>query len=190
MKALFFAVTSLLLVCICRGAVPDQASTEFIQQVELIHFSHTDYGFTDHPAVCRDMQRRYLDIALEAAEAASRAPDGARFKWTAETTVAVNDWWQSAAPARREQLLQAIRTGQIEVTALPFNNTPFLNRAQWQTMVRWLPEEIHKVLPRKRPCRMTSMAFLEQAPKSCSTVGCGIFLPESIVTAAALRCRV
>ena len=147
MKALFFAVTSLLLVCICRGAVPDQASTEFIQQVELIHFSHTDYGFTDHPAVCRDMQRRYLDIALEAAEASSRAPDGARFKWTAETTVAVNDWWQSAAPARREQLLQAIRTGQIEVTALPFNNTPFLNRAQWQTMVRWLPEEIHKVLP-------------------------------------------
>ena len=32
---------------------------EHVRQLDLIHFSHTDYGFTDHPAVCREMQRRY-----------------------------------------------------------------------------------------------------------------------------------
>ncbi len=104
-----------------------------IRQLDLVHFSHTDYGFTDHPAVCRDMQRRYLDIALDTALATRHLPEAARFHWTAETTVAVGEWWQAAAPARRKQFLQAIRAGQIEVTALPLNATPFLDRNQSQS---------------------------------------------------------
>ena len=115
---------------------------EHIRQLDLVHFSHTDYGFTDHPAVCRDMQRRYLDIALDTALATRRLPEEARFHWTAETTVAVGEWWQAATPARRKQFLQAIRAGQIEVTALPLNATPFLDRNQWQVMAHWLPEDL------------------------------------------------
>jgi hypothetical protein len=132
-----------------RGAAAEAAaveSPEFVRQLDLIHFSHTDYGFTDHPAVCRDMQRRYLDIALDAALATQDLPEEARFRWTAETTVAVDDWWQAAVPARREQFLQAVRAGQLEVTALPFNNTPFLNRDQWQLMTHWLPEDLWQQL--------------------------------------------
>jgi hypothetical protein len=125
-------------------AVPNSA--EFVQQLDLIHFSHTDYGFTDHPAVCRDLQRRYLDLALDTAQATRHLPDDARFRWTAETTVAVNDWWQAASPARRKEFLKAVRDGQIEVAALPFNNTPFLSRDQWQTMTHWLPEDLWKAL--------------------------------------------
>jgi hypothetical protein len=120
------------------------ARPEFVKQLDLIHFSHTDYGFTDHPAVCRDMQRRYLDIALDTALATRTLPEEARFRWSAETTVAVNDWWQAATPARRKAFLKAVRTGQMEVTALPFNNTPFLSRDQWHVMPRWLPEELWK----------------------------------------------
>lgn len=115
---------------------------QYVQQLDLIHFSHTDYGFTDHPAVCRDMQRRYLDIAVDTALATRELPDAARFRWTAETTVAVDDWWQAASPERREQFLEAVRAGQLEVTALPLNNTPFLSRDQWQVMMHWLPEQL------------------------------------------------
>ncbi len=122
------------------------AALQFIRQVDLIHFSHTDFGFTDHPAVCRDMQRRYLDVALDAVRASTNAPEGARFKWTAETTVAVDDWWRTAEAARRAEFLQAVRAGRIEVTALPFNNTPFLDRAQWRMMTRWLPDELWRDL--------------------------------------------
>ena len=132
-----------LSACLWFSAAAAPASApQFIQQVDLIHFAHTDYGFTDHPAVCRDMQRRYLDIALDAARASANAPEGARFKWTAETTIAVNDWWQAASADRREQFLQAVRAGQIEVSALPLNNTPFLNHDQWHTMTHWLPEDL------------------------------------------------
>jgi len=122
------------------------APPQYIQQLDLIHFSHTDYGFTDHPAVCRDMQRRYLDLALDAALATADAPEGERFKWTAETTIAVEDWWTVARPERREEFLRMVRAGQLEVSALPLNNTPFLDAAQWHTMTHWLPEELWRQL--------------------------------------------
>ncbi len=142
MKALISALLGLAMTDRMAAAEATPPAPQFIQQVDLIHFSHTDYGFTDHPAVCRDMQRRYLDLALDAAQATANAPAGARFKWTAETTIAVNDWWQAASATRREEFLQAAQAGQLEVSALPFNNTPFLDQAQWQTMTHWLPEDL------------------------------------------------
>lgn len=142
---------SLLSILVCglwcaalwsAGAESEPGAPEHVKQMDLIHFSHTDYGFTDHPAVCRDMQVRYLDVALDAAIATRHLPAEARFRWTAETTIAVNDWWQQAGPERREEFLAAVRAGQMEVTALPFNNTPFLSAEQWRTMIHWLPEEL------------------------------------------------
>lgn len=133
---------AVLLVSGSRASESPPGAPEYVKQLDLVHFSHTDYGFTDHPAVCRDMQVRYLDIALDAARATRNLPEAARFRWTAETTVAVNDWWQAASPARRAQLLEALRAGQIEITALPFNNTPYLNRDQWEVMMRWLPDAL------------------------------------------------
>ncbi len=123
------------------GSAGGAEAPEHVRQIDLIHFSHTDYGFTDHPAVCRDLQRRYLDIALDAVRATRERAEEARFRWTAETTVAVADWWAAAGTERREQFLEAVREGQLEVTALPLNVTPFLDGAQWEAMMRWLPED-------------------------------------------------
>lgn len=145
-----WSTQALVLLLASAGVGAETVGSEepaFVKQLDLIHFSHTDYGFTDHPAVCRELQRRYLDIALDTAFATRDFPDDARFRWTAETTVAVDDWWQAATPQRREAFLDAVRAGQIEVTALPFNNTPFLNRQQWQVMLDWLPENLRTELP-------------------------------------------
>lgn|GEM_PF-221738 len=119
-----------------------------VKQIDLVHFSHTDYGFTDHPAVCRELQKRFLDVAVDGVLATRDRPPSARFCWTAETTVAVGDWWQSADAGRRSDFLAALASGQLEVSALPLNNTPFLDRQQWQTMLHWLPEDLwQKVRP-------------------------------------------
>jgi hypothetical protein len=115
-----------------------------IRHIDLVHFSHTDYGFTDHPIVCRELQKRYIDVAIDGALATRHRAPAERFYWTAETTVAVLDWWQAASPSRREELLAAVDAGQIEVTALPLNNTPVLDAAQWAEMVHWLPEDLWK----------------------------------------------
>jgi hypothetical protein len=113
-----------------------------IREIAIVHLSHTDFGFTDHPAVFADLQRRYLDIALDAALATRTAPAGERFVWTAESMAVFDDWWKSAAPLRRNQMIEAIRAGQIDVAALPLNNTPFLNRDEWRQMLHWIPDEL------------------------------------------------
>jgi hypothetical protein len=121
----------------------DQKTDEpSIKQIELIHLSHTDVGFTDHPAVCRRQQMQYLDAAIDAALATRDKPPEARFYWTAESMLSVDDWWQSASPRRREDFLAAVDAGQLDITALAMNNTPLLDVRQWQTMTHWLPEDL------------------------------------------------
>lgn len=115
---------------------------EKIMRVDIVHMTHTDVGFTDHPAVCREQQTRFLDIAIDGVLATENAPKEAQFSWTAEAALAVDDWWQKNSPERRQDLIRAIKTGRLEITALAMNQTPTLNAGQWRTMLRWLPDEV------------------------------------------------
>jgi hypothetical protein len=140
----FCAATQLI-----AGADPAPPAPAIVTELNLVHFSHTDVGFTDSPSVCRELYRRYLDVGLDAVLDSLSAPADRRFFWTAEATLPVDDWWQAATPARRKAFLKAVRSGQLEVTAMPFNNTPFMNAAQWHTMLHWLPDDLWKeVRPR------------------------------------------
>ena len=111
-----------------------------IARVDLVHMSHTDVGFTDHPAVCREQQMRYLDIAIDGVLATENAPKEAQFAWTTESNLTVNDWWQKHSPERREDLIRAIETGRLEISALAMNQTPTQNADQWKITLHWLPE--------------------------------------------------
>lgn len=126
------------------AAATAQTKDLHVREIALVHFCHTDIGFTDHPSVCRDLQRRFLDVAIDAAHDSRKRPKTERFHWTAESTMSVKDWWDAATPKRRRQFLAAVRSGQLDVSALPFNNTPFMNAQQWQTMVYWLPKDVWK----------------------------------------------
>ncbi len=117
---------------------PDQQ----VKRIYIVHFSHADFGFTDLQSVCRELQRRYLDIAVDAVLATRNGSPEQKFNWTAESVVAVEDWWRQASPPRREQFLAAIASGQLEVAAMPFNQTPFVDSAQWERLLHWLPEDL------------------------------------------------
>ncbi|MBN9663920.1 MAG: hypothetical protein J0H49_37315, partial [Acidobacteria bacterium] len=111
-----------------------------IRHIDIIHHSHTDVGYTDMPSVCRDLQVRFLDAALETC---MRNP---HFHWTCEATLTVDDWWKGAAPARREQLTKVVQSGQMDVCAMPFNQTPFMNAAQWKQALDWLTTQVQRDL--------------------------------------------
>ncbi|MBN2309636.1 MAG: hypothetical protein JXR94_11725 [Candidatus Hydrogenedentes bacterium] len=115
---------------------------EKIKRIDIVHMSHTDVGFTDHPAVCREQQTRYLDIAIDGVLATEGAPKEARFSWTVEAALTVDDWWQKNSPERRQDLIRAVKTGRLEITALAMNQTPTLNADQWRTTLHWLPDEV------------------------------------------------
>lgn len=139
----------LLLFSIPVNAGEPAEPDSVIQEIDLVHFSHTDVGFTDHPAVCRELYVRYLDLAVDTVLDSVKEPEEKRFFWTAEATLPVDDWWQKASPERRKQFLKAVKSGQLEISALACNNTPFMNARQWQTMTHWLPEDVWQTIQPK-----------------------------------------
>lgn len=134
---------------VAAAAAQEPKLPEKIKRVDIVHMSHTDVGFTDHPAVCREQQTRYLDIAIDGVLATEQAPKQAQFSWTAEAALTVDDWWQKNSPERRQDLIRAIKTGRLEITALAMNQTPTLNADEWQTTLHWLPEEVWNAAPPK-----------------------------------------
>ena len=150
-RSVFIAAIVSLVLAGPKASAEDQpsASPGTIQRIDIVHMTHTDIGFTDHPLVCRRQQMRYLDVAIDAVLATSDAPPDSQFYWTAETTLAVNDWWQAADSNRRKDFLKAVGTGRLEVGALAMNQTPSLNARQWHTLLHWLPDSLwQQVNPR------------------------------------------
>ena len=134
--------------------------------MDIIHHTHTDFGYTDMPSVCRDLQVRFLDAALQT------CLDDKRFHWTVEGTVALDDWWRGATPQRREEFLRMVRSGQIDVMALAFNQAPFMNAAQWRRSLDWLPQPLlEAVRPR---------AAMQNDVNGCPRAGAMLLLDRGI----------
>lgn len=114
--------------------------------IDIVHVTHTDYGYTDHPIIAIDLHKRYLDIALDLAiETQNEKPEN-RFVWTAEALDPFYLWWQEAPKQRRKDMLKMIKRGQIGTNAMPFHIHPFINARQWKEMINWVPEELRSKL--------------------------------------------
>ena len=111
--------------------------------IDVVHVSHTDYGYTDHPIIAIDLHKRYLDIALDLALKTQYEKPENRFVWTAETLDPVYLWWQEASRQRRKDMVQMIGHGQIGISAMPFHIHPFVNARQWDEMTNWIPKDLH-----------------------------------------------
>jgi len=117
-----------------------------IEHLDLINLSHYDIGFTDHPTVCRALQVRYLDQAIDLVLAWRGGPPASRFHWTCEANNVVWEWWQQAPAARRDLFLELVQEGLIEVCAMPFNQNPTLDAQEWRCLARWLPDDLWRAL--------------------------------------------
>ncbi len=140
LKTRIVALAGLLLI----GIFPVRAEQagSGVRRIDIINWTHTDYGFTDHPLIVSELQRRYIDIALDAAVATRHNPPGERFTWTVEALDPFLAWWQETTPRRRQQMLRAIDNGQIDLNIMPFNIHPGLNAAEMEQLMHWLPQEV------------------------------------------------
>jgi hypothetical protein len=147
--ALFFIIlagTEVLTAQNVTTEVPLPAQEEQslqIKHIDVVMLSHLDVGFTDSPyLVVNELQRRYLDVALDAAQATANNPSESRFRWTAESLIPVLAWWKYATPERRRQFLQAVQNGQMAAGAMPFNTLPFENADEWKRVTNWAPPNL------------------------------------------------
>jgi alpha-mannosidase len=106
-----------------------------IQEILVLHHSHTDIGYTHPPAMVWELHRRFTDEAIELCEATAELPEASRVRWTCETTAPLL-YWLEHAPARQiARFRKLVRRGQIGAGAMFLNLTPLSNA---ETLVRGL----------------------------------------------------
>ena len=113
-----------------------------VKTIDIINWTHTDYGYTDHPLIIAELQKRYIDIALDCAEQTKSNKAGERFAWTVESLDPFWRWWQETTPDRRKMMVAAIKRGQIDVNAMPFNIHPMFNEAEVKKLLSWIPADV------------------------------------------------
>ncbi len=120
-----------------------------IEHVDVVHFTHTDFGYTDHQIVCTESRIKYIDMALDLVLQNKNKPPQRHFYWTCEGSEPVLTWWEKSSTRRKNNFAAAVRDGFIEVTAFPFNQDGFASAEEWEKMLNWLPDELwNKVSPK------------------------------------------
>lgn len=95
----------------------------------VVQHSHIDLGFTDRPEVIADYHRQFIDQALTLALPAANEPRPAesRFKFTLEGFWAVEQFLSGGGLEQEARLVQAIRSGALELTAFYLHLTELLD---------------------------------------------------------------
>jgi len=141
-KAILKIISLLSFILVFGGLNGQPKIEDEFEYIDLVHFTHTDLGYTDHPDVMHEMHRRFIDIAIDAA--LNTTNKSTPFCWTAEVSGPIYDWWNEADAKRRNDLLTVIGTGQFEVCGIPYNFDAFLGENEIETVKTWIPRELWK----------------------------------------------
>src|ERR1019366_6854045 len=95
-----------------------------IKEVLLVHHSHTDLGYTHPQQAVFELHERFIEMALDLADASAGEREDSKFRWTCEVTGTTRRWWDRARSTDRVRFLAAVKRGQIEVAALQWHLTP------------------------------------------------------------------
>lgn len=101
-----------------------------IDDVYLIHHSHTDFGFTHDQPIVWDLQRRFIHEAMDLAEADLGRDDPGAFRWNVEVTSPLLKWVETASETDIRRFQKLEREGRFEVTGMLANITPLYGPAQ------------------------------------------------------------
>ena len=112
--------------------------------VYLLPHSHVDIGYTHLQPEVEQKQMNNLDIALELCRKTADYPPEARFKWNTEVAWPVDCYLRKSSPEKQQQLLDAIRAGQIELDALYGNELTGLCRPEELTRLCDISQQIAK----------------------------------------------
>ena len=90
-------------------------------EIYLVQHAHTDIGYTKPQSEILAEHMRYIDYALDYCDQTDNLPDGARFRWTCESTWVVRQYLRTRPQAQIDRFRKRIAEGRIEVTGMYFN---------------------------------------------------------------------
>ena len=113
---------------IIKAAGQQVASQTLVQkpvrklQIYLLPHSHVDIGYTALQSDVEKKQNSNIETGIRLAQASGDYPLGARFKWNVEVLWPVENYLRDASPQKRDELITAVRSGQIGLDAF-YGNT-------------------------------------------------------------------
>jgi hypothetical protein len=94
--------------------------------IYVMQSAHTDIGYTHPQEQIMEMYLDHYDLVLDLCRQTANDPPAHRFKWTCETFWQV-EHYLTHRPERRDEFLQYVRSGQIEVTAAYLHFTDLID---------------------------------------------------------------
>ena len=111
-----------------------------LNEILLLHHTHTDIGYTHEQPVVWELNRQFIDDALEQIELTSTWDQPSRPIWTCEVTETLRYWLRYATPQQVERFRSAVAAGRMSACAMPYNFTPMVGVAQFVRTLAVLPE--------------------------------------------------
>lgn len=111
-----------------------------VQEILVVHHSHTDWGYTTHQSLIEEVHFRFIDDAIRLCEGNKDRADSMRYRWTCECSWVVRGYLRKRSPQMRQKFLECIARGYIEVAALPLQPTPLADVRTIRASLRILEE--------------------------------------------------
>jgi hypothetical protein len=109
------------------AAAPRQAPEDiaFCKEVLILHHSHVDVGYTHPQSMYWELQKGYLDAALDMLDRTEKWKDDiSKPRWTAEATAPVMHWLDTASADQIKRLRKYVKAGRFGIAAFEYNTTP------------------------------------------------------------------
>ncbi|MHB0958348.1 MAG: glycoside hydrolase family 38 N-terminal domain-containing protein [Pirellulaceae bacterium] len=104
-------------------SIPDEVA--FCHEVLILHHSHVDIGYTHPQSMYWELQKDYLNAALDMLDRTEDWPDDlSRPRWTVEVTAPLVRWLQTAPARDVGRLKKHIASGRLGISGFEYNLTP------------------------------------------------------------------
>ena len=107
-------------------------------EILLIHHTHTDIGFTEHPKKVERYHVQFLEDVVDIWRdvQSGKSPEMAGFRWTVETFWTAERFLESTSGAYRQDFEAAVRAGFIGLTATYLHNSELGDQELLRRQVR------------------------------------------------------
>lgn len=110
-----------------------------INEILILHHTHTDIGYTHEPPIVWELNRQFIEDALDEIDRTAGWDDASRPVWTCEVTSTLRHWLRTAGDEQIERFKQAAAAGRMSACAVPYNFTPMAGVAQFIRSLECLP---------------------------------------------------
>lgn len=104
--------------------------TKTLETIYLVHHSHTDIGYTHDQPILWELQRRFIDAAIDACELHLDHDGDHAFRWVVETMGPLLHWLDHSSDRQIERFLRLEKLNRIEVMGMFAHITPLVDTAE------------------------------------------------------------